>query len=113
MNREEWKAQKSKPVPEFEKTKPLSYVIIHQGELKKYCSNIIECIKVVKYYQAVHMNKENKSDIGYNFIIDGDGNLYEGRGWDHVGEHTSGYNHQSLGINVIGDYPGWFLFTIN
>jgi peptidoglycan recognition protein len=28
------------------------------------------------------------SDIGYNFIVGEDGNVYEGRGWTKVGAHA-------------------------
>lgn len=30
-------------------------------------------------------------DIGYSFLVGQDGNVYEGRGWHHVGAHTQGY----------------------
>lgn len=41
-------------------------------------------------------------DIGYNFIVGEDGNVYEGRGWDIVGAHAgvNTYNQQSLGIII-------------
>lgn len=41
-------------------------------------------------------------DIGYNFLIGGDGNVYEGRGFDKVGAHTFGYNRKSIGIAFVG-----------
>ena len=37
------------------------------------------------------------SDIGYNFVVGEDGNVYEGRGWNSVGAHTYGYNNRSIG----------------
>ena len=43
-------------------------------------------------------------DIGYNFIIGGDGRAYEGRGWDRVGAHTLGWNNISVSFGVMGDY---------
>lgn len=43
-------------------------------------------------------------DIGYNFLIGGDGQVYEGRGWDKEGAHSKGYNHLTLGIAFIGNY---------
>lgn len=38
-------------------------------------------------------------DIGYNFLIGGDGNVYEGRGWDTTGAHAgvAEYNTNSIG----------------
>ena len=44
------------------------------------------------------------SDIGYNFLIGGDGIVYEGRGWDLVGAHAVGHNSVSIGISFIGTF---------
>ena len=34
------------------------------------------------------MDTKKFSDIGYNFLIGGNGDVYEGRGWDKQGAHT-------------------------
>ncbi|XP_072028611.1 peptidoglycan recognition protein 1-like [Amphiura filiformis] len=44
------------------------------------------------------------SDIGYSFLVDEEGNIYEGRGWDRVGAHTLGYNDDGLAWAYIGSY---------
>ena len=44
------------------------------------------------------------SDIGYSFVIGGDGRIYEGRGWGRVGAHTKGQNSVSYGIGFIGNF---------
>ncbi|MFO0704362.1 MAG: N-acetylmuramoyl-L-alanine amidase [Candidatus Andersenbacteria bacterium] len=45
-------------------------------------------------------------DIGYNFIIDPQGRIYEGRtgGWGVIGAHALGYNTGSIGIALLGTY---------
>jgi len=43
-------------------------------------------------------------DIGYNFLVGEDGNVYEGRGWDIVGAHAKNYNAESIGITFIGTF---------
>ena len=43
-------------------------------------------------------------DIGYNFLVGQDGNVYEGRGWDLRGAHVRGYNSVSIGIAFIGNF---------
>ncbi|MCK5608488.1 S8 family serine peptidase, partial [Candidatus Pacearchaeota archaeon] len=45
-------------------------------------------------------------DIGYNFLVDSNGNIYEGRyGGDGVaGAHAKGYNVGSVGVGVLGDF---------
>lgn len=40
--------------------------------------------------QTFHMESKGWDDIGYNFMIGGDGAVYEGRGWDSQGAHTKG-----------------------
>ena len=47
---------------------------------------------------------EGWDDIGYSFLIGGDGLIYEGRGWNKKGAHTYCYNQLSYGIAFIGNY---------
>lgn len=44
------------------------------------------------------------SDIAYNFLIGGDGTIYEGRGWNKQGAHEKGLNKHSLGIGILGTF---------
>ncbi|GFY74678.1 peptidoglycan-recognition protein SB1 [Trichonephila inaurata madagascariensis] len=50
------------------------------------------------------IKREKYADIGYNFLVGGDGQIYEGRGWKAVGAHTQGYNSKSLGISFMGNF---------
>ncbi|WAR11545.1 PGPLE-like protein [Mya arenaria] len=43
-------------------------------------------------------------DIGYNFLVDEAGNVYEGRGWRKVGAHTLGFNCNAFAVSVMGRY---------
>lgn len=54
--------------------------------------------------QTQHIESANMSDIKYNFLVGGEGNVYEGRGWSKEGAHTRGYNEDSLGIAIIGTF---------
>lgn len=44
------------------------------------------------------------ADISYNFLIGGKGIIYHGRGWNAEGDHTAGFNSNSLCIAMIGTY---------
>lgn len=44
------------------------------------------------------------SDIGYSFLVGGDGRVYEGRGWGTVGAHTRGYNSNGIAISFVGNF---------
>ncbi|KAL7021204.1 hypothetical protein ACKWTF_011800 [Chironomus riparius] len=83
---------------------PLDRIIIAHTVTKE-CFTKDECISIVKYIQQLHLSADFKfSDIGYNFLIGGDGNVYEGRSWYKQGAHTAGYNRGSIGIAFIGNF---------
>lgn len=57
-----------------------------------------------------HARTKNFKDILYNFLIDSNGIIYDGRAGSRVGEgniqggHAYMHNHYSLGIAMIGDF---------
>ncbi|HEX3511926.1 MAG TPA: N-acetylmuramoyl-L-alanine amidase [Solirubrobacteraceae bacterium] len=57
---------------------------------------------------AFHRYVNGWNDIGYNFVIDSFGRVFEARagGIDEpvVGAHAGGYNHASTGVAVLGSY---------
>ncbi|XP_015177417.1 PREDICTED: peptidoglycan-recognition protein 2-like [Polistes dominula] len=82
---------------------PLPNVIIHHTVTSE-CNTRSECSQRVQSIQSYHMDTLGWYDIGYNFIIGGDGNVYEGAGWTKEGAHTLGFNKNSLGIGFIGNF---------
>ena len=60
-------------------------------------------VRAIYYYHAVTLGW---GDIGYNFLIDWQGNIYEGRygGPNVVGGHAAQYNYGSVGVACIGDF---------
>ncbi|MGW1404501.1 N-acetylmuramoyl-L-alanine amidase [Streptomyces sp. NPDC002403] len=74
-------------------------------------SNTYSCADsaaVVRSLYAYHVKSEKWKDIGYNFLVDKCGTIFEGRkgGVDRpvFGAHTYGFNRDSAGIAVIGTY---------
>ncbi|XP_075230296.1 peptidoglycan recognition protein 3-like [Lycorma delicatula] len=68
------------------------------------CFTRLECVNVVKAIQDFHMDGNKWDDIGYNFLVSGDGDIYIGRGWDKLGSHTKGYNVESVCVTFIGTF---------
>ncbi len=58
---------------------PVTYAVIHHSEGSS-CTTKASCINIVKNIQTYHMDTQKWFDIGYNFLIGEDGNVYEGRG---------------------------------
>ncbi|XP_075154919.1 peptidoglycan-recognition protein LE-like isoform X2 [Haematobia irritans] len=59
-------------------------------------------IGIIRDIQTFHIETRGWDDIGYNFLIGCDGNVYEGRGWGVEGAHTFKYNKNSIGVSFIG-----------
>lgn len=59
----------------------------------------------VRAIQRYHMSK-GWSDIGYHFLVDQFGNVFEGRGWGVTGAHASGRNGDTIGVAFLGDGSG-------
>ena len=57
---------------------------------------------------AYHVKARGWSDIGYNYLVDRFGRIWEGRygGVDRavVGAHTLGFNSDSFAASAIGNY---------
>lgn len=63
---------------------------------------------LVRAIRAYHMESNGWKDIGYNFLVDKCGTIFEGRkgGVDQpvIGAHNPGFNTNSAGIAVLGEY---------
>jgi len=63
---------------------------------------------ILRSIYAYHVKSRGWSDIGYNYLIDRFGRIWEGRygGVDRpvVGAHTLGYNDDSFAASAIGNY---------
>lgn len=63
---------------------------------------------IIRGIYNYHVKTRGWSDIGYNFLVDKFGRIWEGRygGVDRpvVGAHTQGYNQYSFAMSAIGNY---------
>ena len=63
---------------------------------------------ILRSIYAYHTQSKGWSDIGYNYLVDRFGRIWEGRygGVDRpvVGAHTLGYNDYSFAMSAIGNY---------
>ena len=102
ISRGEWGADPRlmKWQPEY---KPTKKIIVHHTVTANNDPNPEATVRAIYYFHAV---VRSWGDIGYNFLVDKRGNIYEGRygGDGVVGGHVYHYNVGSVGVGVLGDY---------
>jgi len=63
---------------------------------------------IIRGIYAYHTQSNGWSDIGYNFLVDRFGRIWQGRAGDItrnvIGAHTYGYNHVSFAMSAIGNF---------
>jgi uncharacterized protein with LGFP repeats len=63
---------------------------------------------IIRGIYAYHVNANGWCDVGYNFLVDRFGRIWEGRyggvAWAVIGGHTGGFNTESVGVAMIGTY---------
>jgi hypothetical protein len=86
--------------PEYRR---VTHIIVHHTETSNTDTDFAARVRAIWYYHAV---TRNWGDIGYNYLIDPRGNVYEGRfgGDDVVAGHAYPFNYGSLGVALIGNY---------
>lgn len=95
ITRAQWGARAPREIQNVSTSKRQNFMVHHSGAPANQSVRVI---------QDFHMDTRGWSDIGYNFLIRDTGAIYEGRGWDRVGAHATGWNTNSIGVCVIGDY---------
>lgn len=78
-----------------------SHFIVHHSAGQTTSSDFAA---VVRSYYDFHTGTNGWDDIGYNWLVDGNGIIYEGRGQGLQGAHFSCMNENTIGICVIGNY---------
>ncbi|MEJ7774445.1 MAG: FG-GAP-like repeat-containing protein [Nocardioidaceae bacterium] len=90
----------------------LSYFEVHAGFVHHTVNaneySRAEVPGIIRSVYAYHVQSRGWSDVGYNFLVDRFGRIWEGRygGVDRpvVGAHTLGYNDNAFAMSAIGNF---------
>ncbi|MGW3148671.1 MULTISPECIES: peptidoglycan recognition protein family protein [Streptomyces] len=107
VTRHGWGADESLRERGFVYTKKIKAAFVHHSASgNKYtCSQAPSVIRSIYRY---HVKSMGWRDIGYNFLVDKCGKIYEGRAGGAakavMGAHTRGFNTNTMGIAVLGSF---------
>lgn len=102
VRRAEWHARA--PVLRERQPAPAAFAVIHHTYIPGACATFEACADAMRAMQRSHQDDRRFNDIGYSFLVAGDGRVYEGRGWGVVGAHSPKYNDNGVGVAFIGDF---------
>ncbi|MGW2102757.1 peptidoglycan recognition protein family protein [Streptomyces olivaceoviridis] len=107
VTRRGWGADESLRERGFVYTKKIKAAFVHHTAT----GNAYTCAQapsVIRSIYRYHVKSMGWRDLGYNFLVDKCGTLYEGRAGGVAkavfGAHTLGFNTNTMGIAVIGTY---------
>lgn len=116
VRRAEWGADETLRAP-TRVFAPIRKLVVHHTATENRPADPAE---VVRYVYRYHVGTKGYSDLGYNFMIDHRGTIYEGRysrrygseaingedhnGWGVVGAHAKAMNTGTCGICLIGNF---------
>jgi hypothetical protein len=109
ISRAQWGADESTVEDPADYIEKVEAVFVHHtvGSNSYSCA---ESSALVRGVMAYHIGTNGWNDLGYNFLVDKCGQIFEGRGGGAdlpvLGAHTYGFNTYSTGIAFLGDFEG-------
>jgi uncharacterized protein with LGFP repeats len=107
VTRRGWGADETLRERTFVYTKKIKVAFVHHTA----SGNGYTCAQapsVIRGIYRYHVRSMGWRDIGYNFLVDKCGNIYEGRAGGVAkpvkGAHTLGFNTNSMGVAVLGSF---------
>ncbi|EDV50442.1 peptidoglycan-recognition protein SD [Drosophila erecta] len=102
VTRAEWNAKPPNGTIDSMETPMPRAVIAHTAGGS--CADDVTCAQQMRNLQNFQMSKQKFSDIGYHYLIGGNGKVYEGRSPSQRGAFAGPNNDGSLGIAFIGNF---------
>lgn len=84
---------------------PVDRIIIHHTA-SAYKATKEEWMAYMRAVQKYHALTLRWADVWYHYLIDGEGNIYEGKSWGKyvLGSHVATHNYGSIGISLMSDW---------
>src|SRR5688500_8745035 len=104
VSRKDWGSPQGASSPKWTpKYKRVTHIIIHHTATPNADKDFAARVRAVWYF---HSKTRGWGDIGYNYVIDPNGVIYEGRagGDDAEAGHAYPFNAGSMGVGMLGNF---------
>lgn len=101
QDRADWCPDGSCPPDQTPVNTSVSHLIVHHSAGTNVAT---DWAAVVRSIWDFHVNVNGWDDVGYNWLVDPNGVIYEGRGDNRLGAHFCGTNGGTMGVCVLGDF---------
>lgn len=106
VSREVWCTHEACNYSEGLVYQPVTHLVVHHTASSNDHSDWAAVVRAIWHF---HTFTRGWGDIGYNYLVDMNGVLYEGHlgGDDVVGTHAAYANHGTMGLSLIGNFVSY------
>jgi len=76
----------------------------HEGWTPVYFTDARTTAERIDLVRSIHVDKRGWGDLGYHFVIDRAGRVWEGRDVRFQGAHVKDNNEHNIGVMVLGNF---------
>lgn len=76
----------------------------HEGSTPVWFSDVGSTAERLDLIRKNHLERLRAGDIGYHFVIDRSGRLWQGRDLRYQGAHVKDHNEHNIGVMVLGNF---------
>ena len=105
--RREWRARPLNPAGRpLPMKRPYRITIHHGADARRPPTTLSGGAERMRSYQSHHLDTKRWADIGYHYVIDGAGRIWEGREIEWQGAHagTADLNRGNIGVCLMGNF---------
>jgi hypothetical protein len=104
--RSNWKSAPAIP-SRLDRMNGIARLTIHHSANIARSTNYSTIAATIRSIQHAHISNNGWGDIGYHFLIDPAGRIWQGRHLGYQGAHAGGVNnHHNIGICLLGKFTG-------
>jgi hypothetical protein len=104
MPRASW----SKRAPDYsgmDRMLPIKYITVHHDGLDPFWKTAErDCAARIEFIRNSHTAGRHFADIGYHFVVDRTGRVWEGRPLNYQGAHVKNCNEGNIGVLCMGNF---------